>query len=48
MKNILNGVVEMHDKGVMHRDLKPENILINPKTGKYVIADLGLAEHVSN
>lgn len=25
---ILEGLVEMHRKGIMHRDLKPENILM--------------------
>ena len=45
MKNILGRLAEMHAKGLMHRDLKLENILINPKTGKFLIADFGLAEY---
>ena len=28
MKCLLEGLKEMHDKGIMHRDLKPENILL--------------------
>jgi serine/threonine protein kinase len=28
MKEIANGIKELHDMGLAHRDLKPENILI--------------------
>lgn len=44
MKDLLEGLKEMHSKGIMHRDLKPENILIRNKGGlSCVIADFGLA-----
>jgi serine/threonine protein kinase len=34
VKNIIEGVGYIHEKGYMHRDLKPENILLcdNPST----------------
>ena len=28
VKNILEGVCYIHERGYMHRDLKPENILL--------------------
>ncbi len=28
VKNILKGVLYIHERGYMHRDLKPENILL--------------------
>jgi serine/threonine protein kinase len=31
MKDLLEGLREMHSKGIMHRDLKPENILLRNK-----------------
>jgi serine/threonine protein kinase len=29
MRDILNGLLIMHEKDYVHRDLKPENVLIN-------------------
>jgi serine/threonine-protein kinase len=38
---VLQGVIALHDSGLVHRDLKPENILMDKDTPK--IADFGLA-----
>lgn len=38
---VLQGMEEVHARGVVHRDMKPENVLIDEKTPK--IADFGLA-----
>jgi len=44
MKDLLEGLKEMHSKGIMHRDLKPENILLRSKDKiECVIADFGLS-----
>lgn len=40
--NVLDGLKEAHDQGLIHRDLKPENILLSHH-GEPVITDLGLA-----
>jgi len=42
MAPILNGLEEVHAKGLLHRDIKPENILINAR-GKPVLIDFGSA-----
>jgi serine/threonine protein kinase/formylglycine-generating enzyme required for sulfatase activity len=39
---ILDGLSEVHAKGLLHRDIKPENILIN-RRGQPVLIDFGSA-----
>jgi len=39
---ILDGLSEVHEKGLLHRDIKPENILIN-RRGQPVLIDFGSA-----
>ena len=46
MRQILEGMKFVHQKGVCHRDLKPENILMNQK-GVVKICDFGSAKVLS-
>ncbi|WJS93390.1 protein kinase family protein [Flavobacterium johnsoniae] len=40
--SILNGIKQLHDKGIYHRDIKHDNILI--VNNEFKIADLGLVQ----
>ena len=42
-RDIIQGVVAAHEKGIYHRDLKPENIFITTD-GRIKILDFGLAQ----
>ena len=42
-RDIIQGVVAAHEKGICHRDLKPENIFITTD-GRIKILDFGLAQ----
>lgn len=43
LRQVLEGLKEIHSTGLMHRDLKPSNILLNQKNGQIelVISDFG-------
>lgn len=42
---VSRAIDELWSKRVVHRDIKPENI-VNASTGRYVLVDLGLAQHL--
>ncbi|KAJ5075310.1 leucine-rich repeat protein soc-2 [Anaeramoeba ignava] len=43
MRQILQGLVYLHEHGVIHEDLKPENVLITAD-GRPVISDFGISK----
>ena len=45
MKNFLEALSYLHEKGIVHRDLKPENLILASKENDHAIkiADFGLA-----
>ena len=47
MLQILSGVAEIHNNGILHRDLAPSNILLNKK-GEVKIADFGLSRFIAS
>ena len=44
LTQILQGLKEIHDKGIVHRDIKPSNIFIR-EDGSPVLIDFGSARH---
>jgi len=43
LRQVLEGIRDIHNSRVIHRDLKPQNILINLNTMKPHIIDFGLS-----
>jgi len=43
-KQILSGILYLHETGVCHRDLKPENVLCDSNSDRVVVADFRLAK----
>jgi serine/threonine protein kinase len=53
MRQLLEGISDMHERQIVHRDIKPENILIKNskkvKDGpKALLADFGIACLISD
>lgn len=47
LRSVADGLVALHERGVVHRDLKPANILVEPE-GRAVLVDFGLITAVDD
>ncbi|MDY6899755.1 MAG: serine/threonine-protein kinase [Cyanobacteriota bacterium] len=47
LKDLLQTLVFVHNKGVIHRDIKPNNIIRRKSDGKLVLIDFGAVKQVS-
>jgi serine/threonine protein kinase len=48
IRQLYEGLWEIHSRGVFHRDIKPANIIIDPKTGNIKYIDFGLSSTVND
>ena len=54
MREILTGLLALHEKKIMHRDIKPQNIMLDAeskcqfKIENVKIVDFGLARYVTS
>jgi serine/threonine protein kinase len=45
-KQLMGGLAELHDNGIVHRDVKPKNVMVSKTTGQLKLIDFGLARQV--
>jgi len=47
VRQILNSLAIVHDKGLVHQDLKPAHVLLRPDSSEAVLIDWGLARQIN-
>lgn len=48
LKQLLESLVYLHEKGIAHHDIKPDNIIYCPQNDKLTLIDFGVAERCPN
>ena len=46
-RDVVSGVVHLHELGIIHRDLKPQNVLIIKQRSLCAkLSDMGISQHI--